>query len=103
MVNGNDSASFTMFFSLQSMCCSYHNVFKQVTLTTRMLVSHLSGIRHYEKKKDKDKKDQENEQTKSKSSAKETVSKTDDNKEKPKGKVGEFHMKEYYIKRSLTL
>ena len=64
-----------------------------------MLVSHLSGIRHYEKKKDKDKKDQENEQTKSPSSAKETVSKTDNNKEKPKGKVGEFDMKEYYIKR----
>lgn len=91
----------------------------QVTITTRLLVSHLSGIRHYEKditkvKEEKEKANRVFKQTKDKEQKEKEgkeIEKTDSAKlrkehegevksrnSKPGGKDKEFEQEEYYLK-----
>jgi serine beta-lactamase-like protein LACTB len=63
-----------------------------VTLTTRQLVSHLSGVRHYEKKEDLEKKKREEEEQKKAGQKKKRRRGADDD--------DEFAKKEYYLKDS---
>lgn len=88
-------------------------VFLQVTITTRMLLSHLSGIRHYEKdpKKVKEEREKAKRLLKPPVEAKEEEKSSSEDKDKPttdqncKGKESsqarkqkEFEHKEYYLK-----
>lgn len=92
---------------------------EKVTITTRLLVSHLSGIRHYEKditkvkeekekanrvfkqtkdKEQKEKEGKEIEQTDSAKLRKEHEGEVKSRNSKPGGKDKEFEQEEYYLK-----
>uniref|UniRef100_A0A8C5GHV8 Beta-lactamase-related domain-containing protein n=1 Tax=Gouania willdenowi TaxID=441366 RepID=A0A8C5GHV8_GOUWI len=83
---------------------------KDVTITPRMILSHLSGIRHYEKdarkvKEDKEKakrllKAQVKEQEEKSSTNDQGKSTSDQNSKDGPGKKKEFEQEEYYIKDS---
>ncbi|KAA0724273.1 Serine beta-lactamase-like protein LACTB, mitochondrial [Triplophysa tibetana] len=85
---------------------------EKVTITSRMLLSHLSGIRHYEKDAKKVREDKEKAKHLLKPPEKKDEKDTDENKEKPrtedssakskeaKGRqrIKEIEQKEYYLK-----
>lgn len=79
----------------------------QVTITPRMLLSHLSGIRHYEKDGQKVREDKEKAKRLLKPPEKKEEKGSAENKEKPKAedsgakskkKKKEFEQEEYYLK-----
>ncbi len=85
----------------------------QVTITPRMLLSHLSGIRHYEKDAKKVREDKEKAKRLLKPPEKKEEKSSDENKEKPKAEDNsakskeakggqrrkkEFEQEEYYLK-----
>ncbi|KAJ0069493.1 hypothetical protein NL108_008283 [Boleophthalmus pectinirostris] len=72
---------------------------QEVTITSRMLLSHLSGIRHYEK--DANKVREEREKAKNKIKRKEDEKEEKKEKQgqkKPTQKKSEFELEEYYLK-----
>ncbi|KAL0154902.1 hypothetical protein M9458_049165, partial [Cirrhinus mrigala] len=83
-----------------------------VTITSRMLLSHLSGIRHYEKDAKKVREDKEKAKRLLKPKEKKEEKGSDENKEKPKAEDSsakskeakggrrkkEFEQEEYYLK-----
>ncbi|XP_067291873.1 serine beta-lactamase-like protein LACTB, mitochondrial isoform X1 [Pseudorasbora parva] len=80
---------------------------ENVTITPRMLLSHLSGIRHYEKDAKKVREDKEKAKRLLKPPEKKEEKGTAENKEKPKAedssakskkKKKEFEQEEYYLK-----
>ncbi|KAL1247708.1 hypothetical protein QQF64_023084 [Cirrhinus molitorella] len=88
---------------------------QNVTITSRMLLSHLSGIRHYEKDPKKVREDKEKAKRLLKPTEKKEEKGSDENKEKPKAedssakskeakggqkKKKEFEQEEYYLKDS---
>ncbi|XP_073688186.1 serine beta-lactamase-like protein LACTB, mitochondrial isoform X2 [Garra rufa] len=87
---------------------------QNVTITPRMLLSHLSGIRHYEKDGNKVREDKEKAKRLLKPTEKKEEKGSEENKEKPKSqdisakskeakggrKKKEFEQEEYYLKDS---
>ncbi|XP_048582210.1 serine beta-lactamase-like protein LACTB, mitochondrial isoform X2 [Nematostella vectensis] len=73
-----------------------------VTITTRQLLSHLGGIRHYVKAEKKSEPDQD---TQTKNPGIQDLSKagTNETRENEKNATNELENKEYYIKEPLTL
>lgn len=105
---GFSPPSSVLFFS---SCSSNTHVVFQVVITPRMLLSHLSGIRHYEKDPNKVREDKEKERRALKAPVlqRDHPKNTDLGKDKPGAEQGgkkkdaqkkkEFEHEEYYLKK----